>query len=369
MYTYNEDCRSILRSIHFKVDNLVIVMRIPRHSVLVGSAIALLLAAAVALVFLRYSITPDGGSKPQPVAVGQGEPPVAVPGSVTPQPPTQPATTIPSFDIVKVSPSGSVVVAGRAEPGSKVTIHDGDAVIGEVIADSRGEWVLVPEKPIAPGDRLLSLEASNPQGGATVRSNEAVALSVAPSKAGGKTALAVVLPRDGAGAARVLQYPDADGSASPKAPPADKPTALSMDTMEYDAQGRVVLSGRAAPGATLQLYLGNEPFATATANDTGVWTATSTRSLGRERLELRVDELADDGHVNRRVAVPVARQAALQLVPGKEYVVQPGNNLWQMARQAYGVGTRYLIIYSANFGQIRDPQRIYPGQVFKLPKS
>jgi hypothetical protein len=188
-----------------------------------------------------------------------------------------------------------------------------------------------------------------------------VALSVAPSKAGGKTALAVVLPGDGAGAARVLQYPDAGG--------ADQPNSLSMDTMEYDAQGRVVLSGHAAPRAAVQLYLGNEPFAAATADDTGVWTATSTRSLRRERLELRVDELAEDGRVNRRVAVPVARLAALQLVPGKEYIVQPGNNLWQIARQAYGVGTRYLIIYSANLGQIRDPERIYPGQVFKLPKS
>jgi len=344
-------------------------MRIPRHSVLVGSAIALLLAAAATLVFSRYSITLDGSSKPQSMAVTQGGPPVAASGSVTPQPPTQPATTIPSFDVVKVSPSGNVVVAGRAEPGSKVIVHDGDAVIGEVIADSRGEWVLVPEKPIAPGDRLLSLEASNPQGGATVRSNETVALSVAPSKAGGKTALAVVLPRDGAGVARVLQYPDADGSTSPKTLSADKPTALSMDAMEYDAQGHVVLSGRAAPGATLQLYLGNEPFATATANDTGVWTATLTRSLGRERLELRVDELADDGRISRRVAIPVARLAELQLVPGKEYIVQPGNNLWQIARRAYGVGTRYLVIYSANLGQIRDPERIYPGQVFKLPKS
>jgi nucleoid-associated protein YgaU len=342
-------------------------MRIPRHSVLVVSAIALLLAAAGALVFSRYSIT--GSSKPQPVAVAQGGPPVAVPGSVTPQPPSQPAATIPSFDVVKVSPSGHVVVAGRAEPGSKVIVHDGDTVIGEVIADSRGEWVLVPEKPIAPGDRLLSLEASNPQGGTTVRSNETVALSVAPSQAGGKTALAVVLPRDGAGAARVLQYPDADGSTSPKTLSADKPTALSMDAMEYDTQGHVVLSGRAAPRATVQLYLGNEPFATATANDTGVWTATSTRSLGRERLELRVDELADDGRVKRRVAVPIAQLAALQLVPGKEYIVQPGNNLWQIARRAYGVGTRYLVIYSANLGQIRDPERIYPGQVFKLPKS
>jgi nucleoid-associated protein YgaU len=250
-----------------------------------------------------------------------------------------------------------------------VTVRDGDAVIGQVTADGRGEWVLVPEKPIAPGDRLLSLEASNPQDGATARSNETVALSVAPSATGGKTALAVVLPRDGAGAARVLQYPDIGGSAPAEALPAGKPNALSMDTVEYDSQGRILLSGRATPRATIRIYLGNEPLATVTANDAGGWTATSARSVGRRRLELRLDQLADDGRVMQRVAVPFARPEELQLAPGQEYVVQPGNNLWQIARRAYGVGTRYLVIYSANLGQIRDPGRIYPGQVFKLPKS
>ena len=55
--------------------------------------------------------------------------------------------------------------------------------------------------------------------------------------------------------------------------------------------------------------------------------------------------------------------------PGQIYTVQPGNNLWQISRLAYGAGNRYLIIYSANLGQIRDPARIYPGQVFKVPKS
>jgi nucleoid-associated protein YgaU len=84
---------------------------------------------------------------------------------------------------------------------------------------------------------------------------------------------------------------------------------------------------------------------------------------------VRLDQLTEDGRVAQRLAVPLARVAAVQLAPGQSYVVQPGNNLWQISRRAYGVGTRYLIIYSANLAQIRDPGRIYPGQVFKLPKS
>jgi nucleoid-associated protein YgaU len=195
-----------------------------------------------------------------------------------------------------------------------------------------------------------------------------VALSIAPSASGGKggTALAVVLPRDGSGAARVLQRPDGGG---PAGPTAGKPTALSMDTAEYDPQGRVKLSGHAPPGATVQIYLGNEPLATVTADAAGRWAATSAREVSSAGLEVRLDQLTEDGRVAQRLAVPLARVAAVELAPGQTYVVQPGNNLWQISRRAYGVGTRYLIIYSANLAQIRDPGRIYPGQVFRLPKS
>jgi len=52
-----------------------------------------------------------------------------------------------------------------------------------------------------------------------------------------------------------------------------------------------------------------------------------------------------------------------------EYVVRRGNNLWQLARRTYGNGLHYTTIYTANREHIRDPDLIYPGQVFKLPRS
>jgi len=343
-----------------------------RQRVLVGAAIAVLLLGGTAALVLRHSSTTPGKEANPQAAVSQGGPVSGPTDPVKPDPVPQPRTAVPpSFDVVKVGPDGTAAIAGRAEPGSKVTVRDGDKVIGEVTADRRGEWVLVPEQPIGPGDRLLSLEASNPQGGAGVKSDETVALSIGPSASGGKggTALAVVLPRDGTGAARVLQRPDGGGPARPDGTTAGKPTALSMDTAEFDPQGRVVLSGRAPPGATVQIYLGNDPLATVAADAAGRWTATSTREVNPGGLEVRLDQLTEDGRVAQRLAVPLARVAAVQLAPGQTYVVQPGNNLWQISRRAYGVGTRYLIIYSANLAQIRDPGRIYPGQVFKLPKS
>ena len=335
-----------------------------RQDYLVGSAVAVLLFGATAAIFLPRSGTPPGGKANTQMAAAPATQDRAGPGLV-PQPA---APVAPSFDVVKVGPSGTAVIAGRAEPGSKVTVRDGDKVIGEVTADRRGEWVLVPDQPISPGDRLLSLEASGPTGGATVKSDETVALSISPVKPGGKeeTALAVVLPGKGTGAARVLQRPDGSLASTPAT---EKPVTLSMDALEYDEQGRAVLSGRATPGATVQIYAGKQPVATATADAAGEWSATSTRAVASGRSELRLDQLGKDARVVQRIVVPLAQTAAAELIPGQSYTVQPGNNLWQISRRAYGIGTRYLIIYSANLTQIRDPERIYPGQVFKVPKS
>ena len=343
-----------------------------RHSYLVGSAVAVLLVGAAAVLVLpRSGAPPDGKAATQAARPPGGPAPAGVDRAEPGLAPQPSAPTLPSFDVVKVGPTGTAVIAGRAEPGSKVTVRDGDKVIGEVTADRRGEWVLVPDQPIGPGDRLLSLEASGPRDGATVKSDETVALSISPPKAGGKeaAALAVVLPRNGNGAARVLQRPDGSLPSSQGTPSADKPLALSMDALEYDDQGRAVLSGRAAPGATVQIYAGNQPLATATADAAGEWSATSARVVGPGRVELRLDQLGKDARVVQRIVVPLAQAATAELVPGQSYTVQPGNNLWQISRLAYGVGTRYLIIYSANLSQIRDPERIYPGQVFRVPKS
>jgi len=48
-------------------------------------------------------------------------------------------------------------------------------------------------------------------------------------------------------------------------------------------------------------------------------------------------------------------------------VVGRGDNLWRISKRVYGVGQRYTVIYDANQAQIRNPDRIYPGQIFVLP--
>ncbi|NGP18749.1 LysM peptidoglycan-binding domain-containing protein [Devosia aurantiaca] len=68
------------------------------------------------------------------------------------------------------------------------------------------------------------------------------------------------------------------------------------------------------------------------------------------------------------VAVSLGDPEAQRFASGKA-IIRRGDNLWTIARRVYGEGIKYTTIYDANTGQIRDPDRIYPGQVFDLPEE
>jgi nucleoid-associated protein YgaU len=130
-------------------------------------------------------------------------------------------TLRPIFDVVRVDPEGNTVIAGRARPNTKVSILDGDKVIGEVMSDGRGDWVFVPEARLQPGSRVLTLSTGK-DGADKLESNDAVVLVIPePGKdisgaksTGDRTPLAMVVPRDKAlrTATRVIQAPKVSGS-------------------------------------------------------------------------------------------------------------------------------------------------------------
>ena len=84
---------------------------------------------------------------------------------------------------------------------------------------------------------------------------------------------------------------------------------------------------------------------------------------------MRIDQLTADGSVARRIAQTLAPPPPSAEGGRYRYLVKRGNNLWWIARQTYGEGIRYTAIYGANRDHIHDPNLIYPGQLFKLPKS
>jgi nucleoid-associated protein YgaU len=62
-------------------------------------------------------------------------------------------------------------------------------------------------------------------------------------------------------------------------------------------------------------------------------------------------------------------QAPLKPSQSASVIIRHGDTLWQISRRVYGLGVRYTTIYLANEQQIRDPDRIMPGQVFGVPEK
>lgn len=69
-------------------------------------------------------------------------------------------------------------------------------------------------------------------------------------------------------------------------------------------------------------------------------------------------------------APPAAEQvepAAPEPKAGRTYTVESGDTLWKIAEQMYGNGSHYMKIFEANTDVLEDPDRIFPGQVLKIP--
>ncbi len=312
--------------------------------------------------------TPDPGAVPAPdtvPAISAAPAPAAAPEPAA-QP--EPARTVeaPSFDIVRINPHGSAVIAGRAKPNSMVTVYDSGKEIGTVIADSRGEWVLLPEAPFEPGSRELTLSAKD-EGGAMTSAGQSVVLVVPePTEEGAgeaqPSAVAVLVPKAGGGGT-VLQSPTLEGAEGVTH------EGLSLDIIDYDENGQIVVGGRAPAGASIQVYIDNELVGGVIADADGRWQVKPENPVAAGLHTLRVDQVVPpDAHVVARVETPFSRAAFAEAAPGS-IVVQPGNSLWRIARRTYGQGIRYTLIFEANKDQIRDPDLIYPGQVFVLPNQ
>ena len=173
----------------------------------------------------------------------------------------------------------------------------------------------------------------------------------------------MLLPQSGT--PRVLQGTPGAGPA-----PAPGSTRLALGIVDYDDQGGIRFAGIAPPGAPVRVYVDNVPAGSAVADAKGQWSLTPDDFVPAGLHKLRVDQLTSAGKVQARVELPFQRTElpAGDLASGR-VVIQPGQNLWQLARRAYGSGVRYTVIYLANRDQIRDPKLIYPGQAFTVPTA
>ena len=314
----------------------------------------------------------------------------------------------PSFDVVRIGPTGRAVIAGRAAPGAEVSVRVDGEIVATATADSRGEWVAIPDQPLSSGSAEIDLAATEEDGATEMLSASVVVVDVperaemaalaepvtppepvaaetavdtaaaeAPSPTAGAEpepappvaleggdratgAVAILLPREGGGPIKVLQAPRSGDGAD---------GGLRLEVIDYNSAGDIVLSGRSSAGTTVRAFVDNAAVGGVSSFE-GTWRLVPEVGVSPGRHSLRVEEVSEAGVVTASLEMPFSRAAPddIKLTAG-QVIVQPGNSLWRIARRTYGQGVRYTIIFLANRDQITEPDLIYPGQVFTLPQT
>ena len=328
---------------------------------------------------------------------------VARPNAAIVDPSMKPAF-VPGFDLVRVDAKGGAVIAGKAAAFADVDIVLNNTVIATVKADARGGFVALFDLPAGEGPQAITLRARDPDGGQSV-SEESVYV-VAPDSEATKPVVTAEKPAEGAVIAETATEPATAPPPEPVAPaiviagkngtklvqPAgagsvgpDVMANVSLDIITYDQNGEVQLSGRGTADQHVRIYVNDQAVKTEPVDKDGAWHL-SLPEVSPGTYTLRVDELNAGGHVTSRVQTPFKKEApeavrqvansgalgnadASASLPRIEKItIQPGATLWAVAKANYGDGRMYLQIFRANRDTIRNPNLIFPGQIFTIPE-
>lgn len=259
------------------------------------------------------------------------------------------ATVVPSFDIVRME-KGEAVIAGQAGKGAVVHILDNGREIGKETADSNGQWVFIPKKALAEGNRKLSLFVID-ENGNKVKSKQSAVLRVSKKP---NDEVAVIV--GGKKQSKVL-----------KAPKGQEIGALRIAKIDYNDDGMFKVEGMAKKNSVVNLYMNNKLISKVETDAHGFWTVNTEFELSKSKQVIRADMLGSKGKVAKRVEytfTPVLFDGENAMT-----VIKKGDCLWNIAVREYGRGTDYVIIFEANKKQIKDPNKIYVGQVFSVIKK
>ena len=295
---------------------------------------------------------------------------------------------------MNVDPSGEAVIAGRAAPNAKVELRDAGKMVAEATADPSGQFVIIPPA-LTPGDHNLSLAAE--VGDAAPETSSVVAVAVPQPEV--KIAAATAAPS--AMAAESAPSQPALAMRTLATPPPAAASRVAIQSVEADATGGLIAKGSAGPNATVRFYLNGANVADARTQSDGRWSLTIKRGMTPGGYMMRADEVNPrDASVvassdtpfdypagpasTGTPAPPTSSPATAEAVPAsagqppttadvvvdrvETALVRPGHTLWALSQNYYGDPTRYPVIYEANKWEIHNPNLIYPGEVFVVPK-
>ena len=275
--------------------------------------------------------------------------------------------------------------AGGTAPAPQTTADANPAPVAT--STTPPETVLaetVPAEGATVEEQTASVDASTvsdpatESAGATVQSAAVEPGDTADSPASAAPAAetpsgAVAVLRAGTDGIELLQPANPDRS--------DAMTAMALETISYSEAGDVQLSGRARDSSVVRVYLDNRAVADIDTDTQGSWRG-ELQDIRPGVYTLRLDELTREGRVLSRVETPFKREPPAVLNPPardnsetgapqppiRAVTVQQGDTLWAISEDRYGEGTLYVRVFEANRDSIRDPDLIYPGQIFTIPE-
>ena len=282
----------------------------------------------------------------------------------------QAAETI-KLEVIRVRPDGSLVIAGKGLPNSKIEIISGSKVIAVTTSDKIGDFVAVPEKQLEGGEYFLSFRQTT-KDEQVIIANKSVAINVTGAK--NDIPIVAIIDSEGKLGAKVIQAPGLDANKEiskeekniieDKREPYIAILAITHDTKV----GQLVLSGRAHNGVQINAgFTGKETSSTKIINDE--WNLSIPGKLIAGKQKVFAVLLGKDGKVLSENSIIISGKI-IQNANGKTFVVvQKGDALWNIAYQRLGGGNRYIDIVKLNKNKIINPDLIYPKQLFIIPKQ
>ena len=255
----------------------------------------------------------------------------------------------PAFDLVRVDEDGSAIIAGSAKPNSEVRLLVDGKELETAETDASGAFAILTTIPSGEKPLELQLEDVNDS---NIKSADTV-LIIPNKEAEASGPKIIIAESDG----KIIVQEQND--IAPKIQP------LSLDTINYAASGDVILAGRASSEQIVRVYVDNKPVVLGEVTD-GKWNF-EIPNIEEGIYTLRVDAINNEGKVVDRVESPFQR--VIREMEDGQATIQPGFTLWKLAELKYGFGMRYVQIFEANRDSIKDPDLIYPGQVFQIPEK
>ena len=291
------------------------------------------------------------------------------------------------IDVMRVDETGEALIAGKAEPNTTVEVRANNKLIATTKSDDSGNFVAmgtIKEKneaatlTVRSEKRLQGPNDVQLPGEASIESNETELTKTNEAEWILSEDVFVVLPaklqqnktddRKVSNVVPLIVQTDSDDIKIVQYRDVSSVTEITIDSISYSDLGEAVLIGRAKPYYKVLVYLNNKLLGTSQVGASGGWT-TELTGVTPGIYNLRLDEVDSEGVVQSRIETPFKKESPdilMNMVSGS-ITVQPGNSLWRIARRIFGRGIRYIEIYEKNSNLIKDPDLIYPGQVFAIP--